>query len=271
MSARLLVDNLFSVAQYPDHVISATEEPAGLEAFRFATLRRDDHASATTANADWSIKAACDRSRGADMACLWDHGLAGETVRIQCSDDDFASTQTAFEGVLPTTPATGALTDALGVLTEDLMWVAQFPFRSAKYWRVFVPAMGAGLKPIVNGLVGLSVAVNPDMGDLVDANDLMAQEERSEAGYLGRGPRALVRGGALTIKSSLFDYEQLRFHLQRFGAGVPGVLVFDEARAEQAVMAVRPLGRMAFRRDRSWSYPHGELPWEEHEPREAAA
>lgn len=271
MTARLAVENAFSVVQFPLHTITANEAGTGSEAFRFATGRRADHWSPTTTNADAWIKVACDRTRAFDCVRLWDHNLAGYTVRVQCSDDDFTTTQTVFNATLPTMPATGAVDDDFGVLTEDSMWLLVFPVRAAKYWRIYVPAMGSGLKPSINGGLGLSVTFDRDRGDLVDANDLSAMEERSEAGYLGRGTRALVRGGAVTIKQpSLFAYEHLRYHIQRFGAGSPGVLVFDDERAEQAVMAIRPLGRMGFRQDRSWFYPQGELPWVEHEPPEVA-
>lgn len=272
MSALLLVDNLASVVQYPLHTIVGNEEPAGTEAFRFATMRRADHWSPSTFNADANLKITCDRARGADFLCLWDHNLRGETLRIECSDDDFSTTQQIFNGVLPTISGTGDVDDALGVLTEDGMWLKRFPFRSAKYWRLFVPAMGANQRPSANGVFGLSLAFERDLGDLVDANELQTDPQRSEAGYLGRGVRAVTRSGALPIRwATLFEYEQARYHLQRFGNGAPALIVFDEARAEQALMAIRPDGRQAFRQGRDYFYPHGTLAFQEHEPVEVEA
>lgn len=272
MSAILLVDNLSSVVQYPNHTVTANEEPQGTEAFRFSTLRRNDHWAPSTTNADAWRKTTYNRVRAFDFVCLWDHNLAGKTYRLQASDDDFATIQTVFDGTLPSVPGTGDVDDAFGVLTEDLMWIKRFPAPIATFaHRDYIPAMGTGLRPILNGIVGLSCSLDRDMGDLMDADELAAEEQMSEAGYRGRGPIALLRGGTLpTRTSTLFAYEQLRYHLQRF-ARSPGVLVYDEARAEQAIMAIRPVGRAGLRQGDGYFYPHGEIPFVEHEPREANA
>ena len=272
MSAILCVDNLFdAVEQYPAHTVTAEEEPAGLEASRFAAGRRDQHASATTANSDWWIKSVFDRVRALDFVCLWDHNLLGETVRIECSDDDFVSpAQIIFDATLPTTPGVGDVDDALGVVCEDgLMWCKRFPFRIAHAVRIYSVAMGAGLKPLVNGLVGLSVSFDRDLGELVDANDLLATRERNEAGYVGMGRRTVLPSGAVPIHlPTLFAYEEFRSHLKRYGGASPAVLIFDEAQAEQALMVHRPDQRLGFRRDRSYFYPFGAIPYEVHEPKE---
>ena len=273
MSALLCVDNLFdTVEQYPDHTVTAEEEPAGFEAHRFAAGRRDQHASATTADSDWWIKSVFDRVRAFDFICLWDHNLAGETVRIQASDDDFGTIQTVFDAALPTVPGTGDVDDALGVLCEDgMMWLKRVPVRAAAAVRIYSVAMGAGLKPLLNGLVGLSYSFDRDMGELVEANDLLATRERNEAGYVGQGRRTVFPSGVVPIHHTTFDaYEQFRYHLKRYGAGSSAVLIFDEARAEQALMVRRPDQRLGFRQDRSYFYPFGQLPYEVHEPKEGA-
>ncbi len=273
MSARLCVDNVFdAVEQYPAHTVTAEEEPAGLEAARFAAGRRDQHASATTANSDWWIKCGFDRVRAFDCVRLWDHNLLGKTVRIEASDDDFATIQTIFNAALPSTPGTGSLDDALGVVGEDgMLWHKHFPLRVAGAVRIYSVAMGAGLKPFVNGGLGLSIAFDRDMGELVDANDLLATRERNEAGYEGIGRRTVFPSGAVPIHHpSLFAYEQFRHHLKRYGAYAPAVLTFDELRAEQALMVHRPERRLGFKQDRSYFYPFGDLPYEVHEPKEGA-
>ena len=270
MSAILLVDNLSSVAQYPLHTVSANEEPAGTEAFRFATLRREDHWMSSTANADAWHRTVYNRVRAFDCVCLWDHNLSGKTYRLQVSDDNFTTTQTVFDGILPSTPGTGDVDDALGVLTEDLMWIKRLssPVTTSAH-RHFVPAMGAGQRPILNGIVGLSVSVDRSLGEVVDGDDLATEEQVSEAGYRGRGPLALLRGGAMPTKpSSLFVYEQLRYHLKRF-ARSPSLIVYDESRAEQACMAIRPVGHLGLRQGDGYFYQHGDIPFVEHEPREA--
>lgn len=273
MSAILCVDNVFdAVEQYPGHTITATSEPTLLEAIRFAAGRRDQQASATTANLDWWIKATFDRVRAFDFVCLWNQNLAAKTVRIECSDDDYGTTQTIFNAALPTTPGTGSVDDALGVLCEDgTMWIKRFPVRAAASVRIFSVAMGAGLKPRINGLLGLSYSFDRDMGEFSDTNDLLATTERNEAGYIGRGRRTVFPSGAVPIHHPSFDaYEQFRYHVKRYGAGSPAVLIFDEFRAEQALMVSRPDQRVAFRQDRSYFYPFGALPYQVHEPKEGA-
>jgi len=284
MSARLLAENVCNVVQFAGSVVTGHESGGGsgagvgTEAFRFATLRRSDHWSPEAFNVDAWHKTTYDRTRFVDSIVLWDHNLLGKTLRVQFSDDDFVATpQTAFDAVLPTTPAAGAFDDALGVVCEDgLMWVKRFAPRAARAVRLYVPAMGAGLKPSLNGIVGLSYAFDRNMGDLVDATDFSTAEQRTEAGYAGRGAHAIPRGGALPSQTpSLFDYEQFRYHLQRFWGtpntpASPGVLLFDEQRAEQAVMAVRPQGRAGFKTGSGRFYPHGELPFTEHEMRRVA-
>jgi hypothetical protein len=274
MSALLCVDNLFdTVEQYPSHAVTAEEEPTGLEASRFAAGRRDQQASATTANSDWWIKAIFDRVRAFDFVCLWNHNLLGETVKIEASDDDFATpAQTIFSAALPTVPGTGSVDDALGVVCEDgTMWLKRFPRRAAAAVRIYSVAMGAGLKPLVNGLVGLSYSFDRDLGEFPDANDLLATRERNEAGYVGMGRRTVFPSGSVPIHHATFDaYEQFRYHLKRYGAESPAVLIFDEARAEQALLVHRPEQRLGFKQDRSYFYPFGQLPYEVHEPKEGA-
>lgn len=275
-----LVESLFSVRHFPLHTIVGNEEPAGTEAFRFATLRRADHWSPSTFNADANLKVTCNRARAADFLCLWDHNLQGETLRIECSDDDFGTTQTIFNAVLPTISGTGDVDDALGVLTEDGMWLKRFPLRSAKYWRLFVPAMGANQKPSINGLLGLSYGLTQyDYPFAPSDTELIVEESESEAGYLGRSSPMARRGGEITVKCrSDFDYELARYHLeQRFGSGSPMLIVHDDAQAERAAMAVRPKGgRFGFRSDEQWpdgaeGRRIGQFPWLEWEPAEVAA
>jgi hypothetical protein len=263
----LLIDNLFSPIHYPDVVLSANQEATDFEAARFSTLRREDHWSPTSFNADAWAKATHAQLRAMNMIVLWVHNLLGEAYRFQVSNDDFVtSTETVVDITIPATPGTGHVDDALGVVTEDLMWIKRVPTRYAKYFRHYVPAMGASQRPEINGIVGPAIAFDRDMGELVDATDLRAEESRSARGVVGRGDLDVSRSGSLPIQlPSVFAYEDLRFHLQRYEKS-PGLLIFDEARAEQAVMVHRPLGRLGFAQSRQSFYPAGQLHFEEHDP-----
>lgn len=273
-----LVDNLFDgVVQYPSHTIVAEEEPSGFEAYRFAAGRRDQYASATTANSDWWIKAIFDRTRAFDCCALWVHNLAGEGLRIQCSDDDFATTQTIFDATLPTTPGAGDVDDALGVLCENGMWLKRFPVRMASAVRLYSVAMGAGLKPQVAGMLGLSFSLGQyDKPFAPSDTELVVREETNESGWTGRGPRRLRRHGSIIVKTrSAFEYDQLRYHLEgRYAAGAPMLIVHDDSQAERAVMAQRPAqGRFGFHGVADWpdELRTGEFAWQEMDPAEVGA
>lgn len=272
MTAKLLVDNVFSPVQYPDVVLTANEELAGSEVEMFSTLRREDGWEPTTYNNDAWAKATHTQPRAVNFICLWAHNLRGKTYRLQVSNDDFtASIETLVDVVIPSNPGVGNVGDALGVLTEDLMWIKAVPTRYAVGIRHFVPAMGANQRPRINGIVGTVCSFDRKFGDLVDGNNFRAEQMRSARGVVGFGESDIARDGAVPIDlPSLFAYEDFRFHLQRYdgtatGAPIPGLLVFDEARAEQAVMIHRPPGRAAFRQSRSYFYPAGELQYEEHD------
>lgn len=266
----LLVDNVFSPVQYPDVVLSANEELAGSEIAMFSTLRREDGWEPTTYNADAWGRAIHTQPRAVTMVCLWAHNLLGETYRLQLSNDGFTTTETVIDVVIPTSPGTGSVDDALGVLTEDLMWVKRIPTRYAVGIRHYVPAMGANLRPRINGIVGVPASFDRDRGELVEANDFLAEQARSHRGVIGQGEADVSRGGSVPVTfPSLFAYEQFRFHLQRYdgtatGTPIPGLLIFDESRAEQAVMVRRPVGRMGFRQAQAF-YPSGDLLFSEHD------
>ena len=277
MSAILLVDNVFSPVQYPDVTLSANEEAGGSEAEQFAALRRETFWAPTTTNADAWMKARHTQPRAINTVCLWAHNLLGKAYQLQISNDDFASgIETIVSVTIPSAPGTGDIDDDLGVVTEDLMWIKRLAVtRYAHDIRHFVPAMGANQLPNLTGIVGVSYAFDRDLGELVDATDFRADQQRSDRGVDGFGTSDIARNGRIPISlPSLFDYEAFRFHLQRYdgtatGTPIPALLIFDEARAEQAVMAHRPTGRLGFEQNRSYFYPSGKLEYVEHDPREA--
>ncbi len=161
----ILSENLFSVQQFPSHVISATEEPSGNEAQNVADGRRESTSwTMTTANTDGAVKTACDRVRGANVLIIdRNDNLPGYPIKLQVSQDDFTTTEDAVDITLPSASSPLPLDNATGVRLEDGSWAILFDFRAAAYWRVFVPQMGAGLKPVITGLY-LGLAYEP--GDL---------------------------------------------------------------------------------------------------------
>ena len=275
--ARVLAENLFSKTQFPDHTIVGNEEPTGNEAFRIANGRRatDDFWTSNTANADANVKVTCDRVRGADMAFLdRGHNLDGETFKIEGSDDDFTTIDTAVDITLPSQSSTLPLDNATGVKTEAGAWVMLFPFRAHKYWRAFVSAMGAGLKPQIVGLsLGLSWEfpwIDLPYGDNV--TQLVVSEVESDAGWLGRSWPNTKRVQTARLKlDDFYSYGQARYHLEgRFGGGAPMVLVPNQEQADRTLVVVRPKGQFGFRIASGWGYQQAEVAYVESQPKRVA-
>lgn len=255
------VENLLSVAQFPSHVVAAEEAASGYEAFRVANGRRSgqDYWTPTTSNSDTWLKVTCDQVRAADFVALdRGHNLAGYTVRIDVSDDDFTTYQTAFSGVLPAATAPGSLDDALGVRTEEGAWLKRFDLRSGKYWRLFVPAMGSSLKPQVVGLWlgkswelarGLTLPVVPRGADIV------AELIESAAGWQGRGRATPRQAGTLSYRcASEIEGELAEYHLDgQFGLYRPAWLVHDTRRADRARLVIRTQERLGGQYGEDWT------------------
>ena len=264
------------MVQYPSHTVVAEEEPSGFEAHRFSAGRRDQHAQASTANSDWWIKSSFGVPRAFDAIAIWDHNLSGKTVRIECSDDDFTTTQTIFNAALPTAKGAGDIDDDFGVYCENGMWLKRFPIRTANAVRIYSVAMGAGLKPSINGLLGLSLGLNQfEKPYMPSDTELIASEQMAESGWIGRGPRRTKRFGSIQVKTrGPFEYDQFRYHFeQRFGGGAPMVIVFDDSQAERAVMVQRGPGRFGFKAMNNTEWPDAlrvaEFPWQEQDPGES--
>jgi len=274
----LAVENLFSIAQFPNHTIAAEEEASGAEAFRVANGRRSagDYWTPPTANSDTWLKATCDQVRAADFVALdRGHNLAGHTVRIDVSNDDFATYETAFSGVLPAVSMPGSLDDALGVRTEEGAWLKRFALRAGAYWRLFVPAMGASLQPQVVGCWlgmaweldrGLTLPVAPGGADSI------AVLVESAMGWQGRGRVTLRRAGTLTYRcASEMEAEQAEYHLDgHFGLSRPTWVIYDTRRADRARLVTRTPDRLGGQYEQGWTDKQTYvLPYVEHEPKAA--
>lgn len=273
----IAVENLFSRTQFPDHVIAAEEAASNYEAFRVANGRRSvaDHWTSTTANSDTWIKVTCNQVRGANFVALdRGHNLAGCAVRIDVSDDDFTTYQTAFSGVLPAASSPGSIDDALGVRTEEGAWLKRFDLRSGKYWRLFVSAMGANLKPQVVGLwVGMALELQYlDLPFQDEQDELVMSPVASDAGWEGTGRVVQRRAHELRIVvHDLAGYDQVRYHLQgHFGARRPMWLLHDQDQADRALLVVRPQGALGFGFEAGWGYRRGTVRYVEHEAQTAA-
>jgi hypothetical protein len=271
-----MADNLLSVSQYPLVVLqgyeNAVAQTAG-EEFRVADGRRSPGGwSGVTTNVEYILKWTNDRTRSLDYV-LVDRGYTLTRLICELSDDDFASpAQLVFDITLPTVTATGAVDDALGVRTEDGMWLKGFPVRGSKYGRLRMPAMGAGLRPRFRAYPGLSYKrTRYDVPFSDDTDVLKVQEVVTPAGVRGRGTRSNPRRGVIHFQmhEESFEYPLFRDHvLTKFGRGAPMCIVHDDQQADRAVLAIREgeaeLGTQVTA-DRL-TQRVGIVPWVEHDP-----
>lgn len=253
-----LVDNLFNGgfpgSQYPNNTITAEEELTNHEVFHLANGRRSplDFWASTTANSDTWAEAKGNRIRAADMVVIdAGHNLAGKTVKIEGSDDNFTTIDTIHNDVIPSISSPGDIDNPLGVVTEEGAWMRRFPLRTHLYWRIFIPAMGADLRPEIIGLwIGLSWQPE-ELWRPLGANEVSISGPETITPQRWRG-RALIgteRVASMTVKlPSLVAYAQARLHIEGlFAANEPMWVLTDQDQADQAFVAAPPLGRLGFR------------------------
>lgn len=270
---RILVENLFSKVQFPNHTVTAEEETAGNEVEKLANGRRSslDFWTPTTNNSDTFATVQADRVRSVDMVVLdRGHNLTGKRVRLRGSSDNFTTYDEIFSIVLPAESAPGGLNDVDGVRTEEGAWAVQFDVRAYKYWRLFVDAMGAGLKPQLIGLwAGLSYEPTHFLRPAdEEADRLFVSEFVTESGWIGRNQVTRRRNGTINYKILSFnDYDQVRYHLHgHFGSGRPMWICFDQDQADRTILTIRPQGVQGFPFGTDWGYRQTQLAWLEHEP-----
>lgn len=269
---RLLLDNFFNTRIYSGHVLSAAENSTDAPLVGAARRSTYDAYQSTTPNLEAWVKSRCGVTRLADMVVVErGHNQGGKVVKVQCSDDDFTlSTQDAFNSITPSTPGIGALTDALGVRTNEGAWVKAFGARAAADWRYDVPALGSGIRCLVPGLwIGLSWA--PGGARLPFApsiTELVVEETQSDQGWTGRGKATRRRTGTLRFRfASLFDADLASWHVLQYQRGRPMWIIPDDERADEAFLAICPGSAMGFEHTaEAWMYPMLELPYRELDP-----
>jgi hypothetical protein len=152
----VMTDNLAeNVVLHPTFVLgqSGSDDVAGHEIFRVADNLRD--------LTSWS-PAALNTARTIYVDCLTavtpntialdrGHNLAGIAVVIKSfTDTTLATATTIATCTIPSTPG-GLPTDANGCVTPDGVWWKTFSPSSNRVQGLVIPAMGAGIAPIVTG------------------------------------------------------------------------------------------------------------------------
>jgi hypothetical protein len=158
----LLGDNVFeSTVLHPGYNVanSGADDISGHEAFRIADNLRDmSYWSPAAANAARALFA--DSGGTVSISCLIldrGHNLNGVTITGGVWTSSALTTAvSSFSATIPTTPG-GLPSDTNGCLTPDGVWWKTFATISGRVPALKIPALGAGLSPVVTGLyAGLS-------------------------------------------------------------------------------------------------------------------
>lgn len=274
MKPVLLVENLFSEVQNPDHVVTGSQEATNHEVWRVASGHRSafDSWATTSANTDAWVKVDCGAAVAADMVVLdRGHNLAGVAVKVQGSTDGSAWTDVATATIPSDTTDDADLDQANGVVTEEGAWMLRFTSAEYRYWRFFVGAV-ASFTPEVVGL-WLGTAWNPNEHTRRPADEESRSsswtESRSEYGWAGTGKVVAPYEGELRIYLPDYDaYDAARAFRREYEIRRPAWIVPDpDANAERAFLATLPQGaRVAMSFDSGWAYRQASIPYVEHEP-----
>lgn len=268
-------DNFFNSVMYTGHTLSANEAATGAEAFRVGTSRRSSRNKwePTTANNDAWIKVACDRIRTADFIAIdRGHNLDGETVRLEGSNDDFTTKEQIFSITLPSAVHQPAKLDQTpGVKTEEGAWLYRFDARSYKYWRLFIPAMGAGETPKIVGLY-LGQSWEPSFLQRLPftfgARELIYETTVSDTAWVGSSrPAQRFRTDISLRLEDHAEYDLARLHVEtRIWRKKPTWYVPDQDRAERSWLGEAPQGTYRFEQAEGWGYMQTTFPLVEYEP-----
>lgn len=268
------VENVFSVRQFPKHVLTADQEDTGREAFRVATGRRSklDFWAPTTPNVPHQVEVDSTVAGGISVdyfALDRGHNLNGKAVTLEKSVNGTAWT-TVKAVTIPATPG-GQIGDANGCHTDEGAFLVTFTASTAeRHLRLNVAAMGAGLTPRVVGLwAGIAWKPGNIFLPLSDEDDvLLAARGQTTKGWSGSTIHVRKRIGDLNFKLlTVAAFTDAAKHIRdNFGRGRLMWIVHDDANSQRAVLAQRPLGRAGFRFPEQRSYRVSAVRWEEYEP-----
>lgn len=275
MSTVALVDNFFNEIQNPAHVITASEEEVGHEAWRVADGRRSafDYWTGETPNTAQWVKVDCATSKAAD--CLFidrDHNLEGKTVKLQKSTDDFATNTVDVVSVtFPSSASAGtALSASNGAYTEEGAWAKSFTSTSSRYWRLHVAAAASYTPRLVGLYLGAMFAPTAPLQLPFEPEsvDIGYRGEETDFGWEGSALPWNRRSGELVWHLDSGDVATARTFFQQVRRPRSFWLVHSIAAAERAVFARTPPQRASLTGPTSeWFHGTLSLQWREWEPK----
>lgn len=272
------VENFFSRTTFPSHLLDASSAESGRAQRYVGTGRRSDSLNfwtPTTLNADAWVSVDCQQTRAADFLAIdRGHNLNGSTVRLQTSGNG-SSWRTVVEAVVPSTVRPfSPLAELPGVLTSEGAFVLRFEQTAAVYWRLFIPAMGAGLRPKIVGLyVGKSFQPETPLDRPFGFGqiDLRYNEVVSTEAWAGAGRVATRRTVQFGQKlASREEYEIARYHIESLMLRRKPTWFFpDDEQAEKGFLGYAPPGVAGFQQTagRDWFHMQGTFTLHEHEPK----
>lgn len=275
----MLSENVFNTRIFGSHVLSANEEAPDREAARVSSGRRQRSQnlwSPITENAAAWIKAIFNRVRVVDTIFIdRGHNLEGKEVRIQISSDNFA-TYTERPATLPTqTFAYSRLNQVNGVRTEEGAWGWTFTPAAGTAVRLYVPAMGSGLRPEIVGLY-IGQRFRPQNALLkpftFGKRELDYESIRSPTAWVGAGEVSQrKRIPNLKIRLADGEFPVARYHVEElYLRARPSWLVPDDEHAEKSYLSRAEPQLGGFEIPEGHSQWHVEVDAPEHEPRTAA-
>lgn len=269
-------DNVFNTRIYPDHTLAASTTATDKSVLFLASGRRIRELTgwfASALNAEAYVGATFDQARAFDL--LWidrDHNLDGESISVRISDDGFATYQTIGPQTVPSSPVPMShLYDGNIVRTNEgaLLWWLDLQVGWAV--RVYVVAMGTGLRPEIAGLsVGKSWAPEHAAEKPYSYGrwNLTHASDRSPLGQDSSGDIGRFRSADLKLRiASWGEYATALYPIEELYLGRrPTVIVPDDERAEGAVLTLAPPGMIGFEIVPGQNLPEITISWEESQP-----
>lgn len=274
----LLVDNLLNPRIYPGHTIAASSTASGTNVLNLSAGRRLRGVNfggwfASDLNTLAYVGAVMDEPRTFDL--LWidrDHNLAGESISVRLSDDQFTTYDEIGPQTVPSSPTPmQALYDGDIVMTDEgalLWWLGE---QVAHDVRVYIAAMGTGLRPELAGLmIGQSFApLVPQLKPAEFGNpNLLREITRSPQAQSAGSQVGRYRSGTLHLRAdSMEEYQVARYHLEDlYMRGHGMVLIHDDEQAERALFSLAPPGQQGFEVPSDRYHPEMRVLYEEPEP-----
>ena len=233
----------------------------------------DDFWAPDTVGTDAWVKVDLQGLKSFDLIALdRGHNLAGRTIRIQSSTDDFgAVVNDELVATIPSSVTPGSdITQADGVLTKEGAWISRLASPvTSRYVRLFIP----GIASVTPRVVGLWIGQSWEPGSGWDLPlqdqlyDVSYPRADSPLGWQAVTQHTRRRAGHVEIRLDQSDEPLAEAAiLDEFFRMRPIWIVHRLDEAEKAVLAIASPQRGGNRRDAGWFPDRTGFDWEELEP-----